>query len=120
MYLDEVRDLCLSFLGATEETPFGPDTLVFKVVGKMFLATGLTDYEYINVKCDPEKALALREQYPAIRPGFHMNKKHWNSIYVHEGISQKVVRDCIQESYSLVVAGLTKQQKQVLEEASRP
>nr|WP_256534199.1 MmcQ/YjbR family DNA-binding protein [Lewinella sp. JB7] len=95
--------------GVTETLPFGPDTLVMKVAGKMFALTGLDETDFrLNLKCDPERALQLRDRYPdVIVPGCHMNKKHWNTIYVERGdLADDLVRELIDHSYDLVVASL--------------
>ena len=99
---------CLELKGAEETTPFGPDTIVFKVAGKMFAAAGLDDEECsVNLKCDPEYAIQLREEYAdQIIPGYHMNKKHWNTIYITRGLPDKLIRDLILHSYTLVVDSL--------------
>jgi predicted DNA-binding protein (MmcQ/YjbR family) len=116
MKLQDLREYCLAKPGVEETTPFGPDTLVYKVAGKMFLLTG---FEYspvqFNVKCDPEKAIDLRERYPCVQPGYHMSKKHWNTILVDGSVSIKLVKEWIDDSYQLVVEGLSKKEKELLE-----
>jgi predicted DNA-binding protein (MmcQ/YjbR family) len=92
----------------TEETPFGPQTLVFKVAGKLFALTDIDSFESINLKCDPEIAVQLREQYVDVRPGYHMNKKHWNTISTRGVIGDKLMKSWIDDSYRLVVSGLPK------------
>lgn len=106
MTLEFLRSYCLSKKGVTEELPFDENTLVFKVQGKMFALTDLQQFESINLKCDPEKAIQLREQYPGVLPGYHMNKRHWNTILMDGSVSDKVVLTWIDESYALVVAAL--------------
>ena len=108
MNIEEFRDYCLSKKGVTEETPFDVDTLVFKVMGKMFALTGITAFDKINLKCNPERAVELREEYPCVKPGFHMNKKHWNSVAMDLSVSDHLVQSWIDHSYELVVGGLTK------------
>ncbi|WP_235295939.1 MmcQ/YjbR family DNA-binding protein [Portibacter marinus] len=109
------RDYCLSKKGVTEETPFGPDTLVFKVLGKMYALCGMTDEEFrCNLKCDPEYALELRDQYPEIIPGWHMNKKHWNTVFCEKELDDRMIADLVDHSYDLVVASLSKAQKEIL------
>jgi predicted DNA-binding protein (MmcQ/YjbR family) len=88
--------------GVTEEFPFGIDTLVFKVNGKMFALTDIESFESINLKSLPEDAAQLREQYPAVQPGYHMNKKHWNTVIMNGSISDKLVKEWIDQSYDLV------------------
>lgn len=103
MNIETLRDYCLSKPGAEETLPFGPDTLVFKVIGKAFLLVGLDAEDLrFNVKCDPDKALELREEYPCVLPGFHMNKKHWNTIVVDGSVSNALLKEWIDHSYSLV------------------
>ena len=114
MYIDEFRDYCLVKPGVTEETPFGPDTLVMKVMNKVFALTGIVDYEFINLKCEPEKAAELREQYEGIRPGWHMNKTHWNSVFVDGSVPENLMRELIDHSYELIVDSLPKKLKEEL------
>lgn len=103
MNIETLRDYCLSKPGAEETLPFGPDTLVFKVSGKAFLLVGLDAEDLrFNVKCDPDKALELREEYPCVLPGFHMNKKHWNTIVVDGSVSNALLKEWIDHSFSLV------------------
>lgn len=108
MNIEDYRDFCLSLPGTIEETPFGPDTLVFKVGGKIFALTDLQTFASFNVKCDPERAVELRERYDYVRPGFHMNKKHWNTILVGTGAPDAQLRQWLTESYQLIVAALPK------------
>ncbi len=107
MDIESLRTYCLS-KPATEETlPFGPDVLVFKVAGKMFLLCPLnTGSVQFNAKCDPEKAEELREQYACVQPGYHMNKKHWNTILVDGTVSVRLLKEWIDDSYELVVDSL--------------
>lgn len=108
MNIEEFRDFCLALPGTTEETPFGPDTLVFKVGGKLFALTDLRTFASINLKCEPEQAAELRERYDYVLPGFHMNKKHWNTVLIGTGATAAQLRGWIQHSYQLVVAALPK------------
>jgi len=105
MNIEQLREYCLSKNDAEEALPFGPDTLVFKVRGKIFLLVGL-DAETLrfNVKCDPEKAEMLREEYPSVLPGYHMNKKHWNTILCDGSVPDKILKSWIDHSYELVAA----------------
>ncbi|MFF8279231.1 MmcQ/YjbR family DNA-binding protein [Streptomyces lateritius] len=105
---DQLRAFCLDFNDAREEFPFGPEASVFKVAGKMFALSAL-DAEplRINLKCEPEEAERLREEYAAVAPGYHMNKRHWNTVTVG-GLPDRMVRELIEDSYDLVVAGLPK------------
>jgi predicted DNA-binding protein (MmcQ/YjbR family) len=103
MNIESLREYCLSKPGAEETLPFGPDTLVYKVNGKVFLLTGLDDEQLsFNVKCDPDKAIEWREEFPCVLPGYHMNKKHWNTIVVDGSVSSKQLKDWIDHSYELV------------------
>lgn len=117
MNIEELREYCISKKGVTETLPFGPETLVFKVLDKMFLLTGLDENPLaFNVKCDPEKAIEQREQHPCVKPGYHMNKKHWNTVVVDGSVSNRLLQQWITDSYNLVVNGLTKKEKQELAE----
>ncbi|MBN8575559.1 MAG: MmcQ/YjbR family DNA-binding protein [Cytophagales bacterium] len=106
MNIEQFRSYCLSKRGVTEEFPFGEDTLVFKVMGKMFALTNVTTFESINLKCEPELAMQLREAYAAVMPGYHMNKKHWNTVLMDGTLADKLVKQWVDNSYHLVVAGL--------------
>ncbi|GAB2965324.1 MmcQ/YjbR family DNA-binding protein [Hymenobacter coalescens] len=108
MNIEELRDYCLAKPGTTEETPFGPDTLVFKVGGKIYALTSIDDYGSVNLKCDPERATQLREQYDFVVPGYHMNKKHWNTVLIGTGITVRQLQELIDHSYDLVRASLPK------------
>lgn len=111
MHIEELREYCLTKPGVTEELPFGPDTLVFKVGGKIFMLVGLAQVHELsfNVKCDPEYAVQLREQYSAtVRPGYHMNKKHWNTVYCNRELADTKILQMIDHSYDLVVRSLPK------------
>jgi predicted DNA-binding protein (MmcQ/YjbR family) len=103
MNIEAIREYCLSKPEAEETLPFGPDTLVYKVNGKAFLLTGLDSEQFrFNVKCNPDKALELREEFPCVLPGWHMNKKHWNTIVVDGSVSFKQLKEWIDDSYNLV------------------
>ncbi|MEQ9229148.1 MAG: MmcQ/YjbR family DNA-binding protein [Cyclobacteriaceae bacterium] len=115
MNIEQFRNYCLSKTGTTEETPFGPTTLVFKVVGKLLDLRGLETFESINLKCDPERAMELREKYDCVVPGYHMNKRHWNTVIMDGSISDELILEWIDHSYDLVVQGLSKQQRGELE-----
>ena len=105
----ELRRWCRDQAGAVEEFPFGPEHSVFKVAGKMFALSAL-DREplEVSVKCEPELAAQLRHTYPAIRPGYHLNKRHWNTITLDGSLPDDLVRDLIEDSYALVVSALPK------------
>ena len=104
MNIDQIRDYCLSLPDVEESMPFGPNHVVFKTFNKMFLLVGLDESPIrFNVKCDPAIALVLREQFPdSVFPGWHMNKKHWNTIYVNGHLPDALLIDFIYSSYSLV------------------
>lgn len=111
MNIEELRDYCLSKQGVTEELPFGPDTLVFKIGGKIFLLVGMDQVDTLrfNVKCDPEYALLLREKYiDTVIPGYHMNKKHWNTVYCNQQLSDKQLFELIDHSFELIRKSLPK------------
>ena len=113
MHIEQLRDFCIVKKGVTEHFPFDETTLVFKVMGKMFALTGLNNWEKgeqkINLKCNPDKAEELRGEYEGVKPGFHMNKKHWNTIIINSSdVSDDLVRELINHSYELVIKGLTK------------
>ena len=119
MNIEELRNYCMSKKGVTEEFPFDEETLVFKVMGKMFALTGLEKWEAgdtsVNLKCDPDWSEELRVQYDSIYGGYHMNKKHWNTVNVANGeLSEVFVRELIDHSYDLVVKGLPKKLKEAL------
>ncbi len=103
MHIEAIREYCLSKPEAEEALPFGPDVLVFKINSKVFLLLPLDGEDLrFNVKCDPDLALELREQYPCVLPGYHMNKKHWNTIVVDGSVSFKQIKEWIDHSYDLV------------------
>ena len=115
MELQDAIELCLSFPQVEETTPFGPDVLVYKVAGKMFATAGLrNEVGNMNLKCQPSRALELREEWDAILPGYHMNKKHWNTIIFDGTLPRELVREMIADSCALVVAGLSKKQRDSL------
>jgi predicted DNA-binding protein (MmcQ/YjbR family) len=112
MNIEELREYCLAKKGVTESFPFDETTLVFKVAGKMFCLTDLVDDFAVALKNDPEKNMELREQFPAVRPGYHMNKQHWNTVQIDGSISDKMLKQLIDESYGLIVAKLPKRVKE--------
>ncbi len=115
MKLEAVRSYLLGKKGATEETPFGPEVLVYKVVDKVFaLVAWEADPLTISLKCEPGQALFLRDVYPAVRPGYHLNKKHWNTVILDGSVPESEVRGMIDDSYDLVVKNLTRAQREVL------
>ncbi len=113
MHIESFRTYCLAKKGVTEELPFGEGTLVYKVMGKMFALTGMEGHPLsFNLKCDPELAMELREQYACVQPGYHMNKKHWNTVTADGSVSDVVLQEWIDHSYNLVVKGLPKSLRQ--------
>lgn len=120
MDIIELRDYCIAKPGVTEEFPFGENTLVFKVLGKMFAATNIEEYVSVNLKCDPEWAQELRAQTPLIQPGYHMNKKHWNTVESANFPDTHLLKKMIDHSYDLVVSKLTKAQKEALKKKGPP
>jgi predicted DNA-binding protein (MmcQ/YjbR family) len=111
----ELRAWCVGQSGAIEDFPFGPETSVFKVAGKMFALSALDRTPLaVSVKCDPDLAVALRDSYPAIRPGYHLNKRHWNTITLDGSLPDELVRDLIEDSYDLVVSALPKRTREQL------
>lgn len=114
MNIEEYRDYCVSLPFVTEEFPFDQNTLVFKVAGKMFALTDVESFSGINLKCDPEEAMVLREEYPAVQPGYHMSKVHWNTINMDGSIDDDLLKKWIQKSYNLVVEKLPKKLKSEL------
>jgi len=117
MDLAQFREYCLSKPRATEGTPFGADVLVFKVRGKMFALAALEEVPTtVNLKCDPDLALELRDRYEQIQPGYHMNKKHWNTVEIESGIPDAEVREMIDHSYELVTQSLSKAERKKIKE----
>ncbi len=111
MNIEEFRNYCLSKKGVTEGFPFNETTIVFKVGGKMFALANIEDFEKINLKCKPNIALELREKYEAVKEGYHMNKKHWNTVYVNKDASHELLKKWIDWSYELVFSSLSAKTK---------
>jgi predicted DNA-binding protein (MmcQ/YjbR family) len=112
---EQLRELCLSFAGAGEEFPFDESNSVFKVVGKIFALSRLTAVPLrVSLKCDPDLALVLRAGYPAITGGYHLNKRHWNTVVLDGSVPSLLVRDMVEDSYDLVVAGLPRAHRERL------
>ena len=114
MNIEELREYCLKKKAVTESFPFDKFTLVFKVKGKMFALLPLERVPQINLKCDPEKAIELREHYAAVTPGYHMDKRLWNTVQIDGSISDNLIREWIDDSYQLVVAKLPKKDREGL------
>ena len=117
MDLEDLRNYCLSKAGTTESFPFDKDTMVFKVLSKLFAIIPLErDPLQINLKCDPERAEVLRDGHPdAIFPGYHMNKKHWNTVFIYNGLTNNLLKEMVDHSYDLVRNKLTKKEKTILD-----
>lgn len=111
MNIEHLREYCLKKNGVSESFPFGEETLVFKVGEKVFLLTHLEEGTSFNAKCDPDWAVELREQYEEVQPGYHMNKKHWNTVRIDGRLSTALLHKIIDHSYDLVVASLPKKAK---------
>ena len=114
MNVSDFRDYCLSKNGVTEGFPFDSKTLVFKVGNKMFALADVDSFTSINLKCDPERAIELRETFYGITPGYHMSKVHWNTVAVHEDVSPQLIIELIDHSYNLVFASLPRKVKDEL------
>ncbi|QXP74495.1 MmcQ/YjbR family DNA-binding protein [Tenacibaculum sp. HL-MS23] len=118
MHIEQLRDYCITKKGVTEHFPFDEVTLVFKVMNKMFALTGLDSWEKgetkVNLKCDPDKSLELRGEYESINPGWHMNKKHWNTVTLNNDVSDDFAFQLIDHSYDLIVKGLTRKLQEEL------
>ena len=114
MNIEELRDYCLSLKGVSEGFPFDETTLVFKVMGKMFCLTDTEDKFGVALKNEPEKNIELREEFRAVKPGYHLSKKHWNTIEIDGSISDNMLKNFIDESYGLVVMGMPKKRQQEL------
>jgi predicted DNA-binding protein (MmcQ/YjbR family) len=115
MDANELRRWCLQHAGAIEDFPFGPEHSVFKVAGKMFALSALDRAPLeVSVKCEPELAAQLRHTYLAIRPGYHLNKRHWNTITLDDSLPDQLVRDLIEDSYDLVVSALPRRLREQL------
>jgi predicted DNA-binding protein (MmcQ/YjbR family) len=119
MDIESFRAYCLAKNGVSEEFPFDANTLVFKVMGKMFALADVDLFESINLKCDLERAVELREKYEGIVPGYHMNKQHWNTVIMDGSVNDPLIRELIDDSYNLIVSKLSKKLKAELEELSK-
>lgn len=115
MDLFELRDYCLSFPETEETTPFDETTLVYKTAGKMFAMTDMVKASYVALKCNPDRAVELRERYPEIEGAFHMNKKHWNSVRLDGDLPAAFIRDLIRESWFLVINGMPRSKREYLQ-----
>ena len=115
MHIESLREYCLHKPGAEETMPFGDDTLVFKVGGKIFLLAPLDKSISFNVKCDPDLAIELRERFNEVQPGYHMNKTHWNTVFTDGNLTDKQLQEMINHSYQLIVKSLPKKVQQALQ-----
>lgn len=116
MTREDFRNYCLAKKGAIEDFPFDATTVVFKVAGKIFALADAVSFERISLKCDPYKAIELREKYPAVIPGYHLNKRHWNTVILNGSIEDKQIYEGIDHSYNMVVSSLSRAGKQKLQE----
>ena len=114
MDIETFRLYCLAKPGASEHLPFDDRTLVFKVGGKMFALCDVEEFDGVNLKCDPERAVELREQYDAVTPGYHMNKTHWNTVKVDGDVNGRMLQELIDHSYELIVSSLPKREREKL------
>ena len=114
MDIETFRLYCLAKPGVSEHLPFDDRTLVFKVGGKMFALCDLESFDSVNLKCDPERAVELREQYDAVTPGYHMNKTHWNTVKVDGDVNGRMLQELIDHSYELIVSSLPKREREKL------
>ncbi len=111
MNIEYLREYCLAKKGVDETFPFGEDTLVFKVIGKIFALISLSNPNSVNLKCNPEKAIEFRANFMAVIPAFHMNKTHWNTVKFNEDVGDNLILEMVNDSYNLVVSSLTKKLK---------
>lgn len=112
MDLETFRDFCLSLPETSESLPFGENTLVFKVCDKMFALCDIDDFKSVNLKCDPQNAINLREEFPgSVLPGYHMNKKHWNTVMITPEIPRAAMEEWIIDSYKLVISGIPRSKR---------
>lgn len=115
MHIEQFREYCLAKKGVTDDFPFDEVTLCVRVMGKIFAITGLDAAQFtVNLKCDPDYALELREQYPEVQPGWHMNKKHWNTVDFEGALDDRTLRQLIDHSYEQVVKSLKKSEREAL------
>ena len=108
MKINFFRDYCLNKPGVSEDTPFDENTLCFKIGGKIFAIIDIEEFQSVNLKCDPERAIELREQFEGIKAGYHMNKKHWNTVLFDGSVSDKLILELVDHSYDLVLNSLPK------------
>lgn len=116
MNIEEYREYCRSFPGVTEDFPFDENILAFRVMEKIFALTDVDEFSRINLKCDPVKAATLRTLYEEVQPGFHMNKRHWNSVDPKGTLDDEIIKEWINDSYKLIVESLSRKKQRELEE----
>lgn len=114
MTLEDLQAHCAKKPGVSWDTPFGPDVLVFRVMEKMFALAPISVFATVNLKCDPERAIELRERYEGITPGYHMNKLHWNTVDTTGSVPEKLIRALVDHSYELVKASLPKRVREAM------
>ena len=114
MNIEDFREYCLKKKGATESLPFDEKTLVYKAGNKIFALADMMSFSFANLKCDPEKAIDYRETFKGIKPGWHMSKKHWNSVYIESDVSDQMFYELIDHSYNLIVQSLSKKAREEL------
>lgn len=122
MNIESFRKYCLSFKGAHDKMPFGKanseydkNLMTFSVMDKWFCFVNIDEFDFCDLKCDPEESIELQKQYEGITPGYHMNKEHWISVYFHKDVPKDKIKELVRKSYDLIVEGLTKKQRQELE-----
>lgn len=113
MDVEELRVFCLSLPNTSEDMPFDDDVLVFRVHGKIFALASVSKNDSVNLKCNPERAIELREEFHAVQPGYHMNKKHWNTVFFNQDLSDVEVRNLVQHSYDLIFSALPKKLREL-------
>ncbi|MGV0923693.1 MmcQ/YjbR family DNA-binding protein [Empedobacter tilapiae] len=111
MHIEELRDYCLGLPQVEEKFPFDQSTLVFYIAGKMFCLCNVDKFDSVNIKCDPDKATEIRAIYEAVTPGYHMNKKHWNTIHINKDVKDSLIKEWINDSYNLVILTLPKSKR---------
>jgi predicted DNA-binding protein (MmcQ/YjbR family) len=114
MNIEDLRNYCMAKKGVTEHFPFDDKVLAFKVLNKIFVLANIENFDRFNAKCNPERALELREMYQAVEPGYHMSKIHWNSVFVNRDLPPKLAFELIDHSYDLIVESLPKKLRQTL------
>lgn len=119
MNIEDFREYCLTFTGVTEDFPFDEETIAFKVMDKIFALANVDNFDRINIKCDPVKAATLRTLYEEVQPGFHMNKRHWNSVDPQGTLDDEIIEEWIKDSYTLVTEGLSRKKQRELKKKAK-